>query len=79
MVLGDSLPRGKARRLARVDGETAGCHGGFGGQALLLGEIQLGSSASSGMDSSETAGDVNDDSGVSSDGGDGLRLDSARA
>ena len=67
------LPQGKARRLARVDGETTRCRGGFGGQARLLGEIQLGSSASSGMDGGEMAGDVNNDSGVSSDGGDGLR------
>ena len=56
------LPQGKARRLARVDGETARCRDGFGGQARLLGEIQLGSSVSSGMDGGKTAGDVNGDS-----------------
>ena len=67
------LPQGKARRLARVDGETARCRGGFGGQAQLLGDIQLGSSASLGMDGGEMAGDVNGNGGVSSDGGDDLR------
>ena len=66
------LPQGKARRLARVDGETARCRDGFGGQARLLGEIQLGSSVSSDMDGGETACDINGDGGVSSDGGDGL-------
>ena len=66
------LPQGKARRLARVDGETARCRDGFDGQARLLGEIQLGSSASSGMDGGEMVGDVYGDGGVSSDGGDSL-------